>query len=154
MNNANLSLADLRTDYKRAALDERDILRDPFVQFRQWFDAAVAADVPDPNRMRVATGDADGRRAALIGLRKDADAQGFTFFFGNFLDQGDASLTRSFFMWHPWLYIVLAPAVGMKLWSEEHRLGTLELLMTMPIAPWQSILGKFLAAAVVWATAS
>ncbi|MCX6124139.1 MAG: ABC transporter permease subunit, partial [Proteobacteria bacterium] len=80
-------------------------------------------------------------------------AQGFTFFFGNFLDQGDASLARPFFMWHPWLYIVLAPAVGMKLWSEEYRLGTLELLMTMPIAPWQSILGKYLAAAVVWAIA-
>jgi len=80
-------------------------------------------------------------------------AQGFTFFFGNFLDQGDASLTRPFFMWHPWIYMVLAPAVGMKLWAEEHRLGTLELLMTMPIAPWQSILGKYLAAAVVWAIA-
>ena len=80
-------------------------------------------------------------------------AQGFTFFFGGFLDQGDASLTRPFFMWHPWIYMVLAPAVGMKLWSEEHRLGTLELLMTMPISPWQSILGKYLAAAVVWAIA-
>ncbi len=79
--------------------------------------------------------------------------QGFTFFFGNFLDGDDASLTRAFFMWHPWIYLVLAPAVGMKLWSEEHRLGTLELLMTMPISPWQSILGKFLAAAAVWAIA-
>lgn len=79
--------------------------------------------------------------------------QGFTFFFGSFLDGNDASLTRSFFMWHPWIYMVLAPAVGMKLWSEEHRLGTLELLMTMPISPWQSILGKFLAAAALWAIA-
>jgi ABC-2 type transport system permease protein len=77
-------------------------------------------------------------------------AQGFCFFFGSFLESDDASLTRSFFMWHPWIYMVLVPAVGMKLWSEEHRLGTMELLMTMPISPWQSVLGKFLAAAVVW----
>jgi ABC-2 type transport system permease protein len=53
-------------------------------------------------------------------------------------------------MWHPWIYMVLAPAVGMRLWSEEQRLGTMELLMTMPISPWQAILGKFFAAAVVW----
>lgn len=77
-------------------------------------------------------------------------AQGFCFFFGGFLDTDDASLTRPFFMWHPWIYMVLAPAVGMRLWSEEQRLGTMELLMTMPITPWQSILGKYLAAAVVW----
>lgn len=81
-------------------------------------------------------------------------AQGFTFFLGNrLMDSNDASLTHSFFMWHPWIYMVLAPAVGMKLWSEEHRLGTLELLMTMPLSPWQAVLGKFLAAAAVWAVA-
>jgi len=79
--------------------------------------------------------------------------QSFCFFFGNFLDTDDASLTRSFFMWHPWVYIVLVPAVGMRLWSEEHRLGTMELLMTMPIAPWQSILGKYIAASLVWLVA-
>lgn len=78
---------------------------------------------------------------------------GFAFVFGGLLDSDDASLGRSFFMWHPWIYMVLAPAVGMRLWSEEHRLGTFELMMTMPIAPWHSIVGKFLAAAVVWAIA-
>jgi ABC-2 type transport system permease protein len=77
-------------------------------------------------------------------------SMGFTFFFGNFLESDDASLTRPFFMWHPWIYMVLAPAVGMRLWSEEQRLGTMELLMTMPISPWQSILGKYFAAATVW----
>ena len=51
---------------------------------------------------------------------------------------------------NPWIYIVLAPAVGMRLWSEEQRLGTIELLMTMPIAPWHAIIGKFMAAALVW----
>jgi pyridoxamine 5'-phosphate oxidase len=80
MNDTNVSLADLRTDYKRAALDERDVHRDPFVQFRNWFDAAVAAKVPEPNAMTLATVDADGRPAARIVLLKDADADGFTFF--------------------------------------------------------------------------
>lgn len=75
---------------------------------------------------------------------------GFAFLFGGFLDRNDASLTGNFFFWHPWIYTVLAPAVGMRLWSEEHRLGTVELLMTMPVSPWQAIVGKFLAAAAVW----
>ena len=51
----------------------------------------------------------------------------------------------SFFRWHPWLYLFLVPAVGMRLWSEERRMGTLELLLTMPITAWQAIVGKFLA---------
>ena len=58
---------------------------------------------------------------------------------------GQASLTMSFFRWHPWLYLFLVPAVGMRLWSEERRLHTLELLLTMPITPWQAIVGKFIA---------
>src|SRR6218665_2672251 len=77
-------------------------------------------------------------------------AMGFTFFFGSFLNTDNASLTQPFFAWHPWIYIVLAPAVGMRLWSEEHRLGTFELLMTMPVSPWQAIIGKYIAAALVW----
>jgi ABC-2 type transport system permease protein len=80
-------------------------------------------------------------------------SQGFAFFFGRFLEHDDASLGGSFFGYLPWIFMVLAPAVGMKLWSEEHRLGTLELLMTMPISPWHSIIGKYLAAAAVWAIA-
>ena len=77
-------------------------------------------------------------------------SMGFTFFFGRFLDSDNASLTQTFLFWHPWIYIVLAPAVGMRMWSEEHRLGTFELLMTMPLSPWQAIIGKFFAAALVW----
>jgi ABC-2 type transport system permease protein len=68
----------------------------------------------------------------------------FTFTAGQFFERGEASL-GSFFGWHPWLYLVLVPAVGMRLWAEERRSGTLELLMTMPITPWQAIFGKFLA---------
>jgi ABC-2 type transport system permease protein len=68
----------------------------------------------------------------------------FTFTVGNFFERGEASLV-SFFTWHPWLYLFLVPAVGMRLWSEERRLGTLELLLTMPVTTWQAIIGKFLA---------
>jgi len=68
----------------------------------------------------------------------------FTFTVGGFFERGEASLA-SFFVWHPWLYLVLVPAVGMRLWSEERRAGTLELLLTMPVTIWQAILGKFLA---------
>ena len=68
----------------------------------------------------------------------------FTYTIGNFFERGEASLV-SFFTWHPWLYLFLVPAVGMRLWSEERRLGTMELLLTMPITAWQAIVGKFLA---------
>lgn len=68
----------------------------------------------------------------------------FTFMLGGFFERGEASLV-SFFMWHPWLYLFLVPAVGMRLWSEERRLHTLELLLTMPVTAWQAIVGKFVA---------
>ena len=68
----------------------------------------------------------------------------FTFTFGGFFERGEASLA-AFFNWLPWLFLFLVPAAGMRLWSEERRLGTIELLLTMPVATWQAILGKFLA---------
>lgn len=68
----------------------------------------------------------------------------FTFMAGGFFERGEASL-GAFFTWHPWLYLFLVPAIGMRLWSEERRLGTMELLLTMPITTWQAIVGKFLA---------
>src|SRR5881275_1479709 len=68
----------------------------------------------------------------------------FTFMAGGFFERGEASLI-SFFLWHPWLYLFLVPAVGMRLWSEERRMGTMELLLTFPITSWQAIVGKFLA---------
>src|SRR5256886_16133896 len=70
----------------------------------------------------------------------------FTFMVGRapFFELGQASLV-SFFIWQPWLFLFLVPAVGMRLWSEERRLGTIELLLTMPITSWQAIVGKFLA---------
>jgi ABC-2 type transport system permease protein len=69
----------------------------------------------------------------------------FTFMLGGFFPRNEASLV-SFFVWHPWLYMFLVPAVGMRLWSEERRIGTFELLLTMPITTLQAVLGKFLAA--------
>ena len=69
----------------------------------------------------------------------------FTFFVGGFFEWQEASLVRPFFDWHPWFYLFLVPAVGMRLWAEERRVGTIELLLTMPITAWQAIVGKFLA---------
>lgn len=75
-----------------------------------------------------------------------------TFVLGRFLEQNDASL-RFFFLFHPWIYMIVGPAIGMRLWSEEHRMGTTELLLTMPMPAWHAIAGKFLAACVVLAGA-
>ena len=69
----------------------------------------------------------------------------FTFYIGQFFDRGQADLS-ALFNFVPWLYLVLIPAVAMRLWSEERRSGTIELIMTLPIATWQLVLGKFLAA--------
>lgn len=68
----------------------------------------------------------------------------FTFMVGGFFERNEASLT-AFFVWHPWLYLFLVPAAGMRLWAEERRQGTIELLLTMPVTAWQTIVGKFLA---------
>ncbi len=68
----------------------------------------------------------------------------FTFVVGGLFEVGQASLGE-FFRWHPWLYLFLVPAVGMRLWAEERRQGTMELLLTMPVTAWQAIVGKFLA---------
>ncbi len=68
----------------------------------------------------------------------------FTFMAGNFFERGQANLD-SFFLWHPWLYLFLVPCVGMRLWAEERRVGTIGLLLTKPITAWQAIVGKFLA---------
>lgn len=70
---------------------------------------------------------------------------GCTFFLSRFYENRIASLEQ-FFVWHPWLYLFLVPAVGMRLWSEERKSGTIELLFTLPITLWQALAGKFAAA--------
>ena len=69
----------------------------------------------------------------------------FAFYLGSFLERGEADLT-AFFQFHPWLYLFLIPALAMRLWAEERRSGTIELLMTLPITMTQAVLGKFIAA--------
>ncbi|MBX6367368.1 MAG: ABC transporter permease subunit [Rhodospirillales bacterium] len=76
-------------------------------------------------------------------------AGALTFFVGSFFERGQADL-QPFFSFHPWLYLVLIPALGMRLWAEERKSGTIELLLTLPIPIGAAVIGKFLAA---WAFA-
>ena len=69
----------------------------------------------------------------------------FTFYLGSFYDSNQADLDP-FFRFHPWLYLFLIPAISMRLWSEERKSGTIELLMTLPVTITDAVVGKFLAA--------
>lgn len=69
----------------------------------------------------------------------------FTFYIGHFYDNGTADL-GVFFTYHPWLYLFLVPAISMRLWAEERRTGTMELLLTLPVPLWATVIGKYLAA--------
>jgi ABC-2 type transport system permease protein len=71
-------------------------------------------------------------------------AGSLAFFLGNFFDRGQADL-QPFFNFHPWLYLVLIPALAMRLWAEERKSGTIELLLTLPISMTEAVVGKFLA---------
>lgn len=72
-------------------------------------------------------------------------ANWFAFGFAGLYERGQADLLP-FFSYHPWLFLFLVPALSMRLWAEERRSGSIELLMTLPIRPWHTVLGKFLAA--------
>jgi pyridoxamine 5'-phosphate oxidase len=74
------NIADLRTEYARESLDEKDVARDPFLQFARWFQEALNAGFTEPNAMTLATADADGRPSARIVLLKGYDERGFTFY--------------------------------------------------------------------------
>src|SRR5215813_8878987 len=69
----------------------------------------------------------------------------FTFYLGNFFERGQADL-QPFFSFHPWLYLFLVPAISMRLWAEERKSGSLELLITLPVTLLEAVIGKFLAA--------
>jgi ABC-2 type transport system permease protein len=69
----------------------------------------------------------------------------FTFYLGSFYERGMADLVP-FFQFHAWLYLFLVPAISMRLWAEERRSGSIELLLTLPLTLWQAVLGKYLAA--------
>ena len=79
-------------------------------------------------------------------------AGALAFQLGGFYERGQADLAP-FFNFHPWLYLFLIPALSMRLWAEERKSGSIELLMTLPVTPWQAVLGKFLAAWCVAALA-
>jgi ABC-2 type transport system permease protein len=68
-----------------------------------------------------------------------------TFNLGNFLGRNQADL-QPFFTFLPWVLLLLVPALTMRMWAEERRSGTIELLLTLPISSWQAVVGKFLAA--------
>lgn len=72
-------------------------------------------------------------------------AGAFTFYLGGFYERGQADL-QPFFNFHPWLYLFLVPAVSMRMWAEERKSGTIELLLTLPVTMWQAVFAKFLAA--------
>ena len=72
-------------------------------------------------------------------------AMALTFYLGDFFVRDQADL-QSFFYYHPWLFLFLIPAISMRIWSEDRRLGTFELLLTLPISTFAVVLGKFLAA--------
>jgi pyridoxamine 5'-phosphate oxidase len=74
------NIADLRKDYRLASLDETDCAREPLEQFGKWFNEALAAQLPEPTAMTLATADADGRPSARIVLLKGFDTAGFAFF--------------------------------------------------------------------------
>ena len=67
-----------------------------------------------------------------------------TFFLGGFFERGQADLAP-FFGFHPWLYLLLVPAIAMRLWADERKTGTIELLLTLPVTIGQAVIGKFLA---------
>ena len=76
----------------------------------------------------------------------------FAFYIGAFFTRGEADL-KPFFEYHPWLYLLLVPAISMRLWSEERRSGTIELLMTLPVSTHEAVIAKFLAGWVFLAIA-
>ncbi|MCY7360068.1 MAG: pyridoxamine 5'-phosphate oxidase [Rudanella sp.] len=75
-----IEIADLRKEYTMHGLDSADVLPDPIAQFRQWFDAAVQAGIPEPNAMHLSTVDQNGRPSGRIVLIKDVDERGFVFY--------------------------------------------------------------------------
>ncbi|MBS3895714.1 ABC transporter permease subunit [Silanimonas sp.] len=82
--------------------------------------------------------------AAVFLVLFAAASAALAFYPGALFDRGQADL-RPFFGFLPWLFLVLVPAVGMRLWAEERKTGTLELLLTLPVTTTQAVLGKFLA---------
>lgn len=82
------SIAELRQEYAMGALNEAEVDPDPLLQFQRWFSEAVAAQLPEPNAMTLATADRTGRPYARVMLLKGCDADGFVFFTNYRSDKG------------------------------------------------------------------
>src|SRR5690625_6129271 len=74
------TIANLRREYAKQALDEQSVAAEPLAQFRLWFDAALASGIVEPNAMLLSTADADGRPSARVVLLKDIDDRGLSFY--------------------------------------------------------------------------
>jgi len=99
-----IEIADLRKDYTLNGLDSADVMSDPIVQFRQWFDAALQAGVPEPNAMHLSTVTSTGRPSGRIVLIKDVDERGFVFYTNYESDKGEqltANLVASLTFFYP-----------------------------------------------------
>jgi pyridoxamine 5'-phosphate oxidase len=103
-----ISFAELREEYETQGLNEGDLAADPFAQFHIWFGQALAAGLPQPNAMTLATASADGRPAARMVLLKGLDEQGFVFY-TNYESRKAADLAAN-----PWGALVF-------FWVEFHR---------------------------------
>jgi len=106
-------LADLRRSYERDALDESHCAPEPLEQFRHWLDQAVAAELPDPNAMTLATVGRDGRPSTRVVLLKGCDARGFVFY-TNYLSRKGRELDT-----HPWAALQFH-------WAELERVVRIE----------------------------
>ena len=91
-----MAIADLRKDYKLATLDENDVNADPIAQFEQWLSEAIAAELPEPTAMTLATVSAAGKPAARIVLLKAVDTRGFAFFTNYDSSKGQALAARPY----------------------------------------------------------
>ena len=118
-----LSIADLRENYTKAGLSKSDVNPDPIVQFQSWFDAAVSADLPEPNAMTLSTVTSDGRPAARIVLLKGLDERGFVFYTNYRSRKGQELISTPFaslvFLWLPLERQVRVEGAVEKLSDEE-----------------------------------
>lgn len=156
-----LAVADLRRDYQRAALNEGDVSPDPIVQFAQWFEEAIKAQVPEPNAMSVSTVTAEGKPASRILLLKDFDDRGFTWY-TNYASRKGGELAAVphaalLFFWVDLERQIRIEGPVEKVAPEEadlyfsqrplmSRLGALASAQSQPIASREALEARFLAA--------
>ncbi len=135
-----MQFADLRADYGLAALLEKDLARDPFRQFEQWFQEAGAAKIPEPNAMVLSTAGADGRPSSRTVLLKGLDGRGFVFFSGYESRKGrDLAANPRAGLLFPWLALerqVIVEGVVARVPREESEAYFHSRPHASQLAPW------------------